>query len=83
LNKEWVDSSFYFGNKWKGFLNVNSIVIHDKVYFERLAFDNRLRLLLDERYFRAAFVLFYSNLFFCSVSNLKYFIRSMLFNKTH
>jgi hypothetical protein len=77
LNGDWINSSFYFGKKWKEFMKVNSIFINDKQYFERLAFDSRLRVLLDCRYFSAAFVLFCSNLFFFSLSNLKYFVRSL------
>lgn len=76
LNEEWIDSSFYFGKKWKEFMKVNSIFINDKEYFEKLAFDSRLRILLDCRYFSAAFVLFSSNLFYFSLRNLKYFVKS-------
>jgi hypothetical protein len=78
LNKEWINSSFIFGKKWHEFKKVNSIEIHEIVYFEKLAFNSRFRILLENKFIIKAIILFLTNIRFLSVSNSKYLLRSLL-----
>ena len=76
LNKEWINSSFFFGKKWQEFNKVSSIDIDSEKYFEKLAFNSRFRVLLENEFFKEAMILFFSNLRFLSFSNLKYLYKS-------
>jgi hypothetical protein len=75
LNKDWIKSSFTFGAKWKNFKIVNKI--EDKKYFEKLAFNSRFKVLLDNEFFSEAMIFFILNIRFCSLSNLKYLYRTI------
>jgi hypothetical protein len=77
LNKDWVDSSFLFEKKWGEFEKVKSIDDQKKKYLERLAFNSRFRVLLDNKFKKKAIILFLSNMEFLSINNLKYLIRSI------
>jgi hypothetical protein len=76
LNKDWVTSSFLFEIKWKEFMTVKSIDNQKKKYLERLAFNSRFKVLLDNKFNKKALVLLLSNMRFLSINNLKYLIRS-------
>lgn len=72
LNKEWIKSSIIFGKKWKKNMIVNKIEILDNKYFEKLAFNSRYRVLLENKFFKEALILLFLNVTFFSLKNLKY-----------
>ncbi len=77
LNKDWIKSSFFFEKKWKDFKTFNLNKNRDNKYFEKLAFNSRLRVLLENKCFMEGMKLFLLNLKFWSIGNIKYLIRSL------